>query len=413
MSINFVQWTSPSGKTFDLKISSVSSLARKRIGEIRNNPGRSVGEGNNKKSYKVVNSSEDTFQDRGVSGRDIPLVIYFTGKNHIAESDEFEMYFCEKGKSRLQLVAGSLITVQAMDIKIERDSVKSASLSKVSVTFHECGPTVYPASQTSKLTDVKNNITEMSAELSENFQDIIDSVEDKESLLSKWTNNLEVLSSKFADIQSSTFLGILSDIQSQNLLNNPLVMATQLGMLLQTAFSTYSKGKIVLNSVKGLLEGFMPGYTSRSDYLVNDLYAKSAILAAAQVLNETGFVTRKEAVAAVEDFAEINESYVEYSQDKEQEINKVLTKTVISAVDTTGLVNDVIAAIFEKSENLKVEKTIILAETSNPILIASKYYPETFKKFPEDALDYLAQTNDFTFDDFLILNKGREITVYV
>jgi len=413
MATNFVQWTSPSGKTFDLKVSSAISSSRKRIGEVRNNPGRSVGEGKKKTSYKVVNSSEDTFQDRGVSGRDIPLVIYFTGKNHIAVSDEFEMYFCEKGKSKLQLVPGSLITVQAMEIKIERDSIKSASLSKVSVTFHECGPTVYPASQTSKLNDAKNNITQMTSELSENFQDIVDSIEDKETFLSKWTNNLEILNNTFVDIQNSSFLGILRDLQSQNLLNNPFVMATQLGLLLQSGFLTYQKGKIVLNNVKSILEEFMPGYTNRSDYLMNDLYAKSTILSAAKVINEIEFVTRKEAVEAVENLVEINERYVEYSQEKEQEINTVLTETVISAVDTTGIVNDVVASIFEKSENLKVEKTIVLAETSNPILLASKYYSETFRKSPEDAVAYLAQTNNFTFDDFLILNKGRKITVYV
>lgn len=413
MSINIVQWTSPSGKTFELKISSETSFTRKRIGEVRNNPGRSVGEGNNKKTYKVVNSSEDTFQDRGVSGRDIPLTIFFAGQNHIAQSDEFEMYFCEKGKSKLQLVAGTLITVQAMDIKLERDSVKSASLTKVSVTFHECGPTVYPASKISRISDVKNTLSEMSDNLSQNFQDFVETVEDKQSLLSKWTDNLDLLSSKFSDIQDSVFLGILSDILSQNLLNNPLVMSTQLGILLQTGLSTYNKGKTVLNSVASLLEGLTPGYASRSDYVVNDLYAKSVILAAAGVLNEMTFVTRKEAVETIENFAEINESYVEYSQVKEQEINEVLKDTIISEVDTTGFVNDVIASIFEKSENLQVEKTVVLSETSNPVLLASKYYPEMFRKSPEDAIDYLAQTNDFAFDDFLILNKGREIIVYV
>lgn len=413
MSANFVQWTSPSGKTFDLKISGNTSSNRKRIGEVRNNPGRSVGEGNNKKSYKIINSSEDTFQDRGVSGRDIPLTIYFTGENHIAASDEFEMYFCEKGKSKLQLVPGNLITVQAMDIKMERDSIKSASLTTVSVTFHECGPTVYPTSKISKLSSVKNDLVEMNSVLSENFQEVVDTVEDKESLLSKWTSNLETLTGAFSDIQDSAFLGILSDIASQNLLNNPLVMASQLGILLQTGLLTFQKGKGVLDQVNTIIKNFTPGYTSRSDYLVNDLYAKSTILAAAQVLNETEFVTRKEAVEAIESLVEINESYVDYSQEKEQEINVVLSETVISAVDTTGLVNEVIASIFEKSENLKIEKTVVLTEVSNPILVASQYYPEMFKKSPEDALDYLAQTNDFSFDDFLILDKGREIIIYV
>lgn len=410
---HFVQWTSPSGKTFDLKISSTTSFSRKRIGEVKNNPGRSVGKGNQKTSYKVVNSSEDTFQDRGVTGRDIPLTIYFTGENHIELSDEFEVYFCEKGKSKLQLSAGSMITVQAMDIKIERDSVKNVSFSKVSVTFHECGQTFYPASKTSKISDVKNNLSEMSLDLAQNFQDVIETIEDKETLLNKWTNNLETLAAKLSDMQNSAFLGILRDIQSQNLLNNPFIMATQLGMLLQTAFQTQQRGKSVLSNVRNLLDSFTPGYTSRSDYIVNDLYAQSAILASASTLNGMNFITRKEAVEAAEMLSEINENYSEYAQEKEQEINQVLNDTIISAIDTTGVVNDVIASIFETSENLNVEKTIILTEISNPILIASQYYTEKFRQSPEDAIDYLAQTNDFSFDDFLILEKGRKIIVYV
>ena len=132
-----VVWTSPSGKKFTLETDGKIKYSRKRKGEVKNNPTRSYGKKNNRTSYKTINMSDDTFQDMGVSGRDFSLKIYFFGDNHDIEANKFEAAYCEYGKSKLQLPYGNMMTVQALDIDFEQDTVDRTSITEVNISFHQ------------------------------------------------------------------------------------------------------------------------------------------------------------------------------------------------------------------------------------------------------------------------------------
>ena len=77
------------------------------------------------------------------------------------------------------------------------------------------------------------------------------------------------------------------------------------------------------------------------------------------------------------------------------------------------IVNQTIGSIIDKSDDLKVEKTLFLKEHSNPLMVAFENYPDMFKSDPEAAIDYVNRTNNLSGDEFFFLEKGRKIVIYV
>lgn len=411
-----VIWTSPSGKKFILQTDGKIKYSRKRKGEVKNNPTRSYGKNNSKTSYKTVNMSDDTFQDMGVSGRDFSLKLYFFGDNHDIDVDSFEAAYCEHGKSKLQLPYGNIMIVQALDIDFEQDTVEKLSHTEVNISFHQCSGTVYPTAKATKTTALTKNINQMQETLSESFAETVAVIEDKQSFADRWGSNLDKLTEKFNDIQNSDFIGILQDIKSQNILNNPLVMSTQLGILLKKGLLTYDTVSDVITSISDIISALLPSSSenvTKSEYTADDLFLKSTIMTGCDVINSSDFELRKDAVLAAENIQEINDNYIEQSQDIEEIINKNLEDTIITEVDTTEIVNQTIGSIIDKSDDLKVEKTIFLKEHSNPLMVAFENYPDMFKSDPEAAIDYVNRTNNLSGDELFFLEKGRKIVIYV
>lgn len=423
---NSVIWTSPSGKRFELLTDGKIKFSRKRKGEVKNNPTRTVGKKNNKTSYKTVNMSDDTFQDMGVSGREFGLKIYFIGDNHDIEADEFDAAYCERGLGKIQLPYKGVMNVQALDIDYDVDTVEKSSLTVVNIKFHECGLTKYPEAKISAASAASKNILEAADITAQNFGDTVSSLADKETFAEKWASNLDKLSQKLGDIQDSVFVSILNDIKIQNILNNPYVMATQVGILLKKGLRAYRSIYETLSMADDLLSDFLPSSSLngsrgsfddvsvlKSEYTADDLFAKQTIISACEVLNNTEFEIRKDAVFAIDTIQEINDDYIEKSQNIETVLNESLEYTVINDVDITGIVNNTAGVISDKIGDLRIEKTVYLKEFSNPLLLAWKYYPDLFNSYPDEAIEYLNKTNGFSGDDFVFLEKGRRVTVYV
>ena len=256
----------------------------------------------------------------------------------------------------------------------------------------------------------------MQETLSESFAETVAVIEDKQSFADRWGSNLDKLAEKFNDIQNSDFIGILQDIKSQNILNNPLVMSTQLGILLKKGLLTYDNVSDVITSISDIISGLLPSSSenvTKSEYTADDLFLKSTIITGCDVINSSDFELRKDAVLTAENIQEINDNYIEQSQDIEEIINKNLEDTIITEIDTTEIVNQTIGSIIDKSDDLKVEKTLFLKEHSNPLMVAFENYPDMFKSDPEAAIDYVNRTNNLSGDELFFLEKGRKIVIYV
>lgn len=407
-------WTSPSGKVFKLKLVQEYELSKKHIGEVKNNPSRSYGKKNSRRTYRTVNSSADTFQDMGTAGADIPLQVVYTGENHDLEADKLWEALSERGRSKLQLLYGGIITVQVIEFKRKSGLIKNCACTTINIQLHEVAGNIYPqVKDDTSSKAVKTSAASMSA-LAEELSEAAETVSNPETFLSKLQNGINKAGGVFGNIQNTTFTGILSDLASGTLLVNPFVMGTQIGKLFNTAFSSYSSAVSVLHSLKSILNVFTSeSLPSRDEYIANNYIASSAIISAAEVLPQIEYDTRKDAVQAAEDFQDIYDEYVEYTEIIEEPFNETLEDYIYSSVDINKAVQETVGAVIDKADNLKVEQHIVLSEPSNLISLACKYYRDEFKDDPEAAVDYLIKTNNFKEDDFLYLDRGREILIYV
>lgn len=408
------RWTSPSGKVFALKLLQEYELTKKHIGEVKNNPSRSYGKKNSRRTYRTVNASADTFQDMGAAGADIPLQVVYTGENHDVEAEKLWQALSERGRSKLQLIYGDILTVQVIEFKRKSGLIKKCSSTTISIQFHEVAGNIYPQAKTDTSSKaVKTSAVAMS-ELAEEFGEAAEAVSNPETLLSKLQSGVSKAGSVFGDIQNATFTGILSDLASGTLLVNPFVMGTQIGKLFNTAFSSYSNAVSVLHSLESILNVFSSESSpSHDEYIANNYIANTAIISAAEVLPQIEYDTRKDAVRAAEDFQDIYDEYVEYTETVEEPFNETLEDYIYSSVDINKVVEETVGAVIDKADDLKVEQHIILSEPSNLINLACKYYRDDFKENPEAAVDYLIKTNNFMEDDFLYLDRGREVLIYV
>ena len=145
---------------------------------------------------------------------------------------------------------------------------------------------------------------------------------------------------------------------------------------------------------------------------LNDSIASSAIVSVSESLLNTEFETRAEAVEAAKKLVELNDDWNDFVDEQSSRITDLG-----DAYIRNGNVLDVVLSsaneILERSYKLKVEQTITLSEDTTPIELAWEYYKDDFKENPDSTLEYLIRTNNFTDDEFFLIQRGKEVKIYV
>ena len=145
---------------------------------------------------------------------------------------------------------------------------------------------------------------------------------------------------------------------------------------------------------------------------INDTTAQAVIAAIAQNITQTEYTTRKEAIAAVNDFADLADDWNEYIEDEYQKIDD-LADAFVRDSGINEVVLAAINAVIEKSYELKIEKTLILTEDESTVNVAYNNYPNDFAIDPEGTIEYLISSNGWADDLFYLLPKGTEVKLYV
>lgn len=451
-----VVWTAPDGASFIIKTLE-SGYSRKHIGDVKENPRTSVSHststkgGGGKKSKtssstsvstsqskKRVGDSNDTFTDLGVGGRDVQLDCYFIGNKHHIESEIFTKALCQVGKSKLRLAYGDEFTVNVLNFEVKNSLVEKVNSTIVVVKWHETSPSTYPKSQTSKKKEIKNLATEAKENIAQTVETTTNAITSPTRLAAfaaNFSSALNKVSAALDVANNITLNSIMSDILGQNIMSNSFTITSQLGVL-------FVKSAMLVNKTKSLASGFtLPGYSSLfggwqsllaslkteslksttspiytpeqiDELKLNDSIASSAIISVAETLLDTEFETRAEAVEAAKNLIEIENEWTEFVEEQESKITNLE-----DAYIRDGSTSDIVAAaaneILEKSYKLKVEQTIILTEDKTPIELAYEYYKTDFMENPDDTLEYLIRTNNFSDDEFFLIKRGQEIKIYV
>lgn len=460
-SMQNVIWTAPDGTSFVIKTLE-SGYSQKHIGEVKENPRTSVSHststksGGGKKSKtssstsvssssakKRVGDSNDTFTDLGIGGRDVSLDCYFIGEKHYIEAKAFRNALCQIGKSKLQLAYGEEFTVNVLSFELKNSLVEKANSTIITVNWHETSPTTYPKSNVSKQKEIKNQVSAVKENIASTVETTANAIQNP-TRLATFTANFQGVLSKVStalDVANNVSLNsIMSDIMGQNLMSNTFTITSQLGVI-------FSKSAMLVNKAKNGASAFsLPSgysslfggwqslvaslqtsslkyssttstpspYTSEQidELKLNDSIASSALVSVAESLLNTEFETRAEAVEAAKNIVELANSWADFVDEQSERI-----VDLGDAYIRDGSVSDVISAsaneILENSYKLKVEQKIILTEDKTPIELAYEYYNEDFRNDPDGTLEYLIRTNNFTDDEFFLVQRGKEVRIYV
>lgn len=441
-------WTSPSGKSFKIKTIE-SGYTQKHIGEVKENPRTSIstkGSSKNKKisvstssSVKRVGDSNDTFTDLGIGGRDVSLDCYFIGTKHYSEANAFRKALCEIGKSKLQLAYEEEFTVNVINFSVKNSLVDRINATIVSVNWHETSPSTYPKSEKSKQKEIKTLVNKTKEEIALTVEETVDSI-DNQSRLSifknKFENVLNNISSSIDTASDISLNSIMSDILNQDLISNAFTITSQIGVIFSKAANLTNQVKNIDNSfdlpsgyssVFGAWENLISNLKTASlktssfqeykkeqidELKLNDSIASSAIVSVSESLLNTEFETRAEAVEAAKKLVELNNDWNDFVDEQSSRITDLG-----DAYIRNGNVLDVVLSsaneILERSYKLKVEQIITLSEDTTPIELAWEYYKDDFKENPDSTLEYLIRTNNFTDDEFFLIQRGKEVKIYV
>lgn len=446
-----ITWTSPSGKVFNLKTVE-SGYTRKHIGEVKENPkttytassssssgkkgSRNSSGVSTSSSKKRIGDSNDTFTDLGVGGKDVSLDVFFVGENHDTEARAFTNALCEIGKSKLRLAFGDEFTVNVLSFSEKNNLIEQINKTTVSVNFHQTSATSYPNSSRSQTKKVKAAATQTNTISAKNFESAVSEVSKSQARMTKFTNSYNKMMSKVSSVllaaNSITVRSILNDIMGQNVMSNAFTMTTQLQIAISQAVGLSHKIKKIgsgftlpdgVTSTKSSLRDLLGELKSSGttyplsteqidDLIMNDTTAQAVITAVAENITEGDYITRAEAVADINDFADMADDWNNYIEEEYQKIED-LSQAFVRDSGINEVVVDAINAAIEKSYDLKVEKTLILTEDESTVNLAYKHYSDDFAIDPEKTIAYLIESNGWGDDLFYLVPKGTEVKLYV
>lgn len=452
-----VIWTSPSGTPFTLKTIE-SGFSQKHVGEVKENPrtsysaSTSTKSGGGKKSKtssssnvstssgkKRVSDVNDTFTDLGIGGRDVTLDCYFVGENHYNKAETFINALCEIGKSTLQLAYGDPFTVNVLNFQVTNQLVQNVNCTVVNVSWHETAKTTYPASETSKTKEIKNEAADAKENLATEVANVVETISSPSRLQTfsaNFTKALNKVSTTLDFANNLTLKSIMNDILGQNIQTSALTMVSQLGIVLYKAASLGKKIKNIGNgfALTGEFGTLYSGWTSLisvlmnnsssasgktsltrpeiDNLLINDTTASMALISLAESLIETEFETRAEAVEAAKNLVSLEQTWTTFVETESGKITD-LENFYIKDDNLQSVIAAAANEILERSYKLKIERLVVLAEDSTIIDLAYEYYKEEFYADPDATIEYLITTNNLRDDEFLILPRGSEVKIYV
>lgn len=425
-----VIWTSPNNEVFYLK-TLTNEYTKKHIGEIKENPKPKNS------NRKKIQDSNDTFTDFGVGGKDIPLECYFIGEDHAQKAEEFANALCLTGKSKLKLVYEDEITVNVIRFSRKNDLIKNINCTIINVDFHETSNTTYPESTTSKTKEIKNISENARAGIAETLKEHIETITDTDTLESfseSFSSALDKVSNELSLMNNVSLNSIMTDILSQNPVNNIYTITSQLGIVLYKAALLANKTKNTItdfsiedyiNDNSGNWSSLISNLISFSDIsketltkeeinklIINDSIASMAIISYGESLLEKEYDNRSDAVEAAKTLKDFEVNWTGFIENQYSKIDN-LEDVINNYIELTNIINLTASEILERSYKLKVEQIITLSEDTTLVDIAYKYYYEQFKENPDETIDYLIATNGLEDDEIFLLRKGKEIKIYV
>ena len=378
-------------------------------------------------TQEILDSDESITQDQGNSVWTFPVEAYFTGQDYDQPTDSFvaglSLRYSQETPGILKHPRWGNINVFPMSISQKEELINGVYVGRVSVTFVEIFPKVYPTTDAEQLTDSLKNLDDMeeqSEEIAENIESSQAKAQEQSNVNDKLSKSTGTISKKVSDgsdkfktIQKSInntidVLGDVADIIAgvQRLMRTPARIREQ----------SLSRINGYLDMITDLCEDFNDENEARTsnrrnNVIMMELVAGFGVGVMCEQAAFTDYTIRSEAIAAIE---KINEGFNIF----DTAFNEARTSGKISEeysgdhnfwallLDTIKSINQL---LLNTAFDLKTEKKFILTNNSDIITLCYEYYG----KIDNETIDFFITTNRMVNDEFMEIPAGREIVVYV
>ena len=372
--------------------------------------------------------ADGTFVQRtGNSGRQYPLICFFTGDDCDLEAGEFEAALAAPGIGVLEHPLYGTINVVPFGRVARRDDLKSAAnQTVVTVTFWDTIDTTYPTAEADPGSRVLAAVEEYNDQAAAEFDQTVDldSTTEQVSFRNRYDTFLgqvsdvlqpiadtqEDVQTQFNAVKRSIDLGI------DTLIKQPLTLASQTIVLLQAPGRAATSITDRLSAYQNLLNQLTTGNgavvepsldsSSSNTFHGADLFASTYVSAAVVSVVNNEFQTRGDALGAAEEILALMDQVTNWRDANYESLGET---------DTGGLYQQLqeaaaLAAGFlvQISFTLAQERSLILTQNRTTIDLVAELYGSV-----DDRLDFFSASNNLSWQEHLEISKGRTVVYYV
>jgi hypothetical protein len=362
-----------------------------------------------------------TLVQRGTPrGRKYELEIFFQGEDHLELSDTFEE---SANDDRAWIVTHPLygrIIVQPIGLQI--DSSKY-NVTRINGTLIETITEENPKTSVDPVDKIYNDRESVDEALAAAYaKDVIPNTDDINALSSN-NQTLYNAGSKKVKIteNAEAYFNFFNSANSAiiNATSEPLaaIRALQTAISYPAMFVDSVKNRFtILIEQFQLLSSTVSNITSRSGkktYENNAGTIISSMALAASTPQNGDYGNRRDVNSITEQLIACHDQYL-LDLDSMQSLDGARTDSFIPDADgqmaLTALVNFTISNLYKIALNAKQERSVILTEDSNVILLAHRFYGLSSD---DSTIDDLIRNNSIGLNELLQVRKGRTIVYYV
>lgn len=367
-------------------------------------------------SFTFPDADGTYVQDFGSASDKFPLRAIFHGKNCDLEAEVFEEAVRQQGVGRLDHPMYGTRNVVAIGEVIRRDDLTTAANQViVELVFWETVGFIYPNAQNDPVATAEEALTIFGEDAATDLKNKLDNA-DKVSFRSNYTALLDTVKgglekvAEFNDGVKNRFDAISNSIDQgiDALIDDPLTLAFQTLLLIQTPARAGSLIKDRLDAYKNLLDFIVNGGNTSSPeaFIAADLMSTMVVSSMAVSVIEHEFDTRGSALSSAEFIVSQMSALNEWREQGYIDTNQTDTGSVYQSLQqaialTAGF-------LVEISFTLRQERRITLNRNRTIVDLVAELYGSV-----DDQLDFFINTNNLSGSEILELPAGKEILYYV
>ena len=395
--MNDIIYTSPSGQEFK---------AQQRVWQESFN--------HSAPAFPIAKGNGDKHQDLGIFSPKFSIRFEFTEDS---ESERFYAAMIEKGAGTLtEPDSNRTRRVQPLTVTKTKGLVKDIGRTIFTVQFAEDLPEQIVVSSAA-LRQLNNKLSEDTTLISANHFEGRQNITTAAESVRQQAN----FSKTLEDMNRTLSINV-SNLEKQIdlIVQDPINAMISTKRLMELPGIAFDRVTTKINGYADLVRSVIDLDDSQSAETANQrkndaLYLQSmgsmSINAMSNNVVDSEYKTKQEALNVAQSLVQEYENYRDALDnlqsdgafDQDGSIQQALSQLVYN---TVGL-------IFELSFSLKTEFIFEASELTTIYDIAAEYYPDDWRDDEESTFNFIAETNNYTGNDFIYLNPGREVKVYV